>query len=208
MGGGVLVIGHDDSRSLALADRACDVPLLAFGYNFFRSLCTFVLTQVTLPRQRRSRSDFRAEFVNHFSDSAQKFNDLSEDNRVFARFIEDFNAARHLNQMNITFFLSTSRVSWRGVVVEGLKRDWRGGGIPTSRVGDLLFSTPNIASRLHLSTLHPVMPIQRVPRYELLIADLVKHTPEGHPDADSLQLALYQARACLVTHTPPPTRCT
>jgi hypothetical protein len=31
-----------------------------------------------------------------------------------------------------------------------------------------------------------VMPVQRMPRYKLLLADLVKHTPESHPDHKGL----------------------
>jgi hypothetical protein len=35
-----------------------------------------------------------------------------------------------------------------------------------------------------------VMPIQRIPRYQLLIQELLKKTEVGHPDHDDLQLAL------------------
>lgn len=33
------------------------------------------------------------------------------------------------------------------------------------------------------------MPIQRIPRYKLLIAELIKHTPSNHPDFESLTKA-------------------
>jgi len=35
-----------------------------------------------------------------------------------------------------------------------------------------------------------IEPIQRIPRYELLLKELVKHTPKGHPDYDNLNDAL------------------
>lgn len=36
------------------------------------------------------------------------------------------------------------------------------------------------------------MPVQRVPRYNLLLQDLVKHTDPSHPDYANLQAALQQ----------------
>ena len=45
------------------------------------------------------------------------------------------------------------------------------------------FRAPDLASYL-------IMPIQRIPRYRLLLADLFKHTPEGHPDHDATAKAL------------------
>eukprot|EP00003_Mantamonas_plastica_P006507 TRINITY_DN15316_c0_g1_i1.p1 TRINITY_DN15316_c0_g1~~TRINITY_DN15316_c0_g1_i1.p1 ORF type:complete len:361 (-),score=118.43 TRINITY_DN15316_c0_g1_i1:28-1110(-) len=35
-----------------------------------------------------------------------------------------------------------------------------------------------------------IMPVQRVPRYVMLLADFIKKTPESHPDYEGLQLAL------------------
>jgi len=35
-----------------------------------------------------------------------------------------------------------------------------------------------------------VMPIQRIPRYRMLLETLVKHTPEMHPDFSTLQESL------------------
>eukprot|EP00002_Diphylleia_rotans_P023881 TRINITY_DN4703_c0_g1_i1.p1 TRINITY_DN4703_c0_g1~~TRINITY_DN4703_c0_g1_i1.p1 ORF type:complete len:592 (-),score=82.56 TRINITY_DN4703_c0_g1_i1:423-2198(-) len=35
-----------------------------------------------------------------------------------------------------------------------------------------------------------VMPVQRVPRYLLLVQEIAKNTPEGHPDKDAIQNAL------------------
>lgn len=35
-----------------------------------------------------------------------------------------------------------------------------------------------------------IMPVQRIPRYELILKDMIKHTPHDHPDHGSLQLAL------------------
>ena len=42
--------------------------------------------------------------------------------------------------------------------------------------------------RLRLDALR-VEPVQRVPRYVLLLGDLLKHTPEEHPDFEVLQKA-------------------
>ncbi|KAI8508740.1 Rho guanine nucleotide exchange factor (GEF) 17 [Branchiostoma belcheri] len=39
-----------------------------------------------------------------------------------------------------------------------------------------------------------IKPVQRIPRYELLIKDLLKHTPEDHPDYSSLRLAQEEIR--------------
>uniref|UniRef100_UPI00358DE3C6 rho guanine nucleotide exchange factor 17 isoform X2 n=1 Tax=Myxine glutinosa TaxID=7769 RepID=UPI00358DE3C6 len=39
-----------------------------------------------------------------------------------------------------------------------------------------------------------IKPVQRIPRYELLIKDLLKHTPEEHPDWASLSLAQRDVR--------------
>ena len=35
-----------------------------------------------------------------------------------------------------------------------------------------------------------VMPVQRVPRYKMLLTDLIRHTPESHPDLPNLKDAL------------------
>ncbi|KAJ1921367.1 hypothetical protein H4219_000684 [Mycoemilia scoparia] len=35
-----------------------------------------------------------------------------------------------------------------------------------------------------------LLPVQRIPRYKMLLNDLLKHTPEGHPDCKSLENAL------------------
>ena len=37
-----------------------------------------------------------------------------------------------------------------------------------------------------------ITPIQRVPRYKMLLEDVIKKTPENHPDKDALQQALQQ----------------
>ncbi|XP_004363962.2 hypothetical protein CAOG_03123, partial [Capsaspora owczarzaki ATCC 30864] len=39
-----------------------------------------------------------------------------------------------------------------------------------------------------------LMPIQRIPRYNLLLEDLLKHTPEEHPDAEKLTEAVVSLR--------------
>nr|XP_032812502.1 rho guanine nucleotide exchange factor 17 [Petromyzon marinus]XP_032812503.1 rho guanine nucleotide exchange factor 17 [Petromyzon marinus]XP_032812504.1 rho guanine nucleotide exchange factor 17 [Petromyzon marinus] len=39
-----------------------------------------------------------------------------------------------------------------------------------------------------------IKPVQRIPRYELLIKDLLKHTPEEHPDHSSLTVAQRDVR--------------
>jgi hypothetical protein len=41
-----------------------------------------------------------------------------------------------------------------------------------------------------------ISPIQRVPRYELLMKDLIKHTWDTHPDSDDLHLALQSVGKC------------
>lgn len=33
-----------------------------------------------------------------------------------------------------------------------------------------------------------IMPIQRIPRYKLLLEDLLKRTPESHPDSNLLKV--------------------
>jgi len=35
-----------------------------------------------------------------------------------------------------------------------------------------------------------IMPVQRLPRYNLLLRDLLKHTPDDHPDVDNLKKAI------------------
>ena len=39
-----------------------------------------------------------------------------------------------------------------------------------------------------------IMPVQRIPRYKLLLEDLLKHTPEMHPDFQALVKALDEIR--------------
>lgn len=46
-------------------------------------------------------------------------------------------------------------------------------------------------SRLGLTS-YLIMPIQRIPRYRLLLQDLMRHTPNEHPDYSSLKAALEQ----------------
>jgi hypothetical protein len=44
-----------------------------------------------------------------------------------------------------------------------------------------------------------IMPIQRIPRYKLLLEDMVRHTPQEHPDHNLLKQAL--AKVCpTITH--------
>jgi len=43
-----------------------------------------------------------------------------------------------------------------------------------------------------------IMPVQRLPRYRLLLEDLVRHTAEGHPDLRSLGDAVETVKAVLV----------
>jgi len=38
------------------------------------------------------------------------------------------------------------------------------------------------------------MPIQRIPRYNLLLADLLKNTPRSHADRDKISSALGESR--------------
>ena len=40
-----------------------------------------------------------------------------------------------------------------------------------------------------------IVPVQRIPRYQLLIGDYLKSTPEGHPDCHDLKLALEKVAA-------------
>jgi hypothetical protein len=35
-----------------------------------------------------------------------------------------------------------------------------------------------------------IQPIQRIPRYQMLLTDLVRHTPQEHPDYQNLNKAL------------------
>jgi len=44
-----------------------------------------------------------------------------------------------------------------------------------------------------------IMPVQRYPRYRLLLQDLLKHTPESHPDHADLSSALETVAAVLLT---------
>ena len=37
-----------------------------------------------------------------------------------------------------------------------------------------------------------IMPVQRIPRYILLLTELKKYTPADHPDADAVDAALAQ----------------
>lgn len=39
-----------------------------------------------------------------------------------------------------------------------------------------------------------IMPVQRIPRYILLVQDLIKHTPPEHPDRKLLDLALVKTK--------------
>lgn len=39
-----------------------------------------------------------------------------------------------------------------------------------------------------------IMPVQRLPKYELLLSELLRHTAEEHPDRTNLELALQQIR--------------
>lgn len=39
-----------------------------------------------------------------------------------------------------------------------------------------------------------VTPVQRIPRYELLLKEIIKHTPEGHPDLENLKKALVSVK--------------
>jgi len=54
---------------------------------------------------------------------------------------------------------------------------------------NFLIETVGLVDTYPLSTLL-IQPIQRIPRYEMLLTDLVKNTWENHPDMESLQKAL------------------
>jgi len=43
-----------------------------------------------------------------------------------------------------------------------------------------------------------IKPVQRIPRYELIIKDLLKHTPDNHPDRDGLLVAQQEIHALSV----------
>jgi len=64
---------------------------------------------------------------------------------------------------------------------------------------NFLIETVGLVDTYPLSTLL-IQPIQRIPRYEMLLSDLVKNTWENHPDMESLQkaLALIKANAQFV----------
>lgn len=42
-----------------------------------------------------------------------------------------------------------------------------------------------------------IMPVQRLPRYILLLGDILKHTPQAHPDHPKLKLALEKTKEIL-----------
>jgi len=44
-----------------------------------------------------------------------------------------------------------------------------------------------------------IMPVQRVPRYQLLLRELLKYTDETHPDYQSLQMALRMIKDIALT---------
>lgn len=43
------------------------------------------------------------------------------------------------------------------------------------------------------------MPVQRIPRYVLLLEDLMKHTPADHSDMHHLQIALKTVQEIAIT---------
>jgi len=58
------------------------------------------------------------------------------------------------------------------------------------RFGDFLEEVKQTNGSTALSLISfLIMPIQRIPRYKLLLRELVKYTPESHPDAEDLQSA-------------------
>jgi len=59
---------------------------------------------------------------------------------------------------------------------------------------DFLVATVGLVDTYPLSSLL-IQPVQRIPRYEMLISDLVKHTWDSHPDMESLQKALAMIKA-------------
>jgi len=65
---------------------------------------------------------------------------------------------------------------------------------------DFVVETVGMVDTYPLSSLL-IQPIQRIPRYEMLLTDLVRHTWDAHPDMESLQnaLALIKAKPNLST---------
>jgi FYVE/RhoGEF/PH domain-containing protein 3 len=59
---------------------------------------------------------------------------------------------------------------------------------------DFVVETVGLVDTYPLSSLL-IQPIQRIPRYEMLLSDLVKHTWDSHPDMESLQKALAVIKA-------------
>jgi FYVE/RhoGEF/PH domain-containing protein 3 len=68
-------------------------------------------------------------------------------------------------------------------------------------VADLIKNNPTFANFVKERNKHPeshnlvlqaflVTPVQRIPRYKLLLEDLYKHTPTDHPDYKSLNEAI------------------
>jgi RhoGEF domain len=45
-----------------------------------------------------------------------------------------------------------------------------------------------------------IQPVQRVPRYKLLLAELLKHTRDTHPDWSNLTTALTEVRVCVYSY--------
>ncbi|KAH0793732.1 Kelch motif family protein [Histomonas meleagridis] len=66
----------------------------------------------------------------------------------------------------------------------------------SEKLKKLQFSTPSNSNRDIFSYL--ITPVQRMPRYILFIRELIKHTPDGHPDKRMLEYAADQIQ--LVTH--------
>ena len=50
-----------------------------------------------------------------------------------------------------------------------------------------------------------IMPVQRVPRHKLLLRELLKHTPESHPDYAPCSAALVKiSESAMQASDPPP----
>ncbi len=70
------------------------------------------------------------------------------------------------------------------------------------RLRQFLYETHRLPECRHLDLAgFLIMPIQRVPRYNLLLSDLVKSTPEYYDDFAALNLALARMKVYPLSHT-------
>jgi hypothetical protein len=92
---------------------------------------------------------------------------------IFLRYVNAF----HVYQEYINNFDQS-----QAVMAQLLKRNPQFAGLENAMMTDPTFRKLTLGAYL-------IMPIQRIPRYVLLIDDLVRHTDSSHADFDHLKLA-------------------